>query len=132
MTLSSLVHLWRRATVPRIAMAVGAAGLLAVALGLLTHAEPYAAPLGYDSAMTVGVFAFALALLGGVGYRQTLEILAPLIGVQIIGALRHHVSPAPIGTELCVFAVVGLGFTALHHRLAASPPAVPPRPALRS
>lgn len=120
--MSWLSQLWARTTVARISIAMGIAGLICVAAGFLTHAQPYAGPLGYHSAMTVGVLAFALALVEGVSYRRTLEILAPLLAVQILGAVRHHVSSAPVGTELVIFAMVGLGLVALQHRFAPQHP----------
>jgi hypothetical protein len=114
--LSILVSLWERAHPRTVALLIGAVGIILMAVGFATHAQPYAATLGYDSAMTVGVLAFAFALAHGLSYRKTLEILTPLVLVQTVGAIRQGISPAPIGTELVIFSVVGFAFIALHHR----------------
>ena len=114
--LSFVVSLWERARPRNVALLIGTLGFALMALGFATHAQPYAATLGYDSAMTVGVLAFGFALAHGLSYRKTLEILTPLVLVQIVGAVRQGVSPAPIGTELVIFSAVGFALIALHHR----------------
>jgi hypothetical protein len=111
------MHRWKNLPLRQLVVGLGALGVAAIAIGFVTHAQPYAATLGYDSAMTVGVLAFLFALAHGLPYKRALEILAPLVLVQIIGAIRIRASSAPIGTELVIFAAMGMLLLALRERV---------------
>lgn len=108
------------------ALAVTAAGALALLFARRAHWSPADLDPGVEGCLTTGLVAFAMALLHPLPYRLVLTLCAPvLVGEHIL--LRMSAGTATsagmIGIQLVVMGVVGLlkalsepGLAALPHR----------------
>ena len=91
-----------------------AVGLAGVTYGVTSVHQPFAMLPGMDGALTMGVLGFVFALLHGLRYRSVLQMLIPVLGIQIGGCLAHGESVvAVVGLELTFVGAVGVAMAAV-------------------
>jgi hypothetical protein len=88
---------------------IAAAGIVMMTIGVSSSAHPFAALPGMDGAMAAGTIGFVLALLHGLSFRRSVEIIAPVVLVQVLVSFRHDCTVlALIGLELGIFGLLGI------------------------
>ncbi len=97
-----------------LAFAVATAGVLGIAIGAATTANPFVISPSLDGTLTMLQLGFVLAILGGTGFRRTLYAMLPLLSILVIAAINQHESAwALAGATLTLYGVVGVGVSML-------------------
>ena len=97
-----------------LSLIVAVVGMVGIAIGFSTVAHPFNISPSLDGALMAGQLGFVLAMLHGLKFRRVLWMMAPVIGVLAVAALRQHESAfALVGVTLTLYGVVGIGLSLL-------------------
>jgi hypothetical protein len=87
-------------------------GIIMMCAAVLTDKQPFAALPGMDGAMTAGTLGFILALLHGLSFRRSLQLMTPIVFVQAVGSTLYQCNiVALIGLELGIYGLIGIAVT---------------------
>ena len=95
-----------------VALALVVMGVTGIVVGFATVAHPFDISPSLDGTLTAVQLGFVLALLHGLPFRRVLAIMAPVVGVLFIAAMRQHESAvALVGVSSLFYGLAGLGLS---------------------
>jgi hypothetical protein len=106
-------------------------GLASAAIASRQSAAAFDFIPSMDGCVTAGCVGFVLALASGAPFRQALSMLAPIVGVQLVGARVHNASLlATLGIDALVVGLIGTALALRARPAAPRSPAQPQKPRL--
>jgi hypothetical protein len=111
----------------KLAMMLAAAGPVLIAIAFARNALPFNMLPGMDGAFTCGQLGFVLAILHGINFRRALQLMLPIVAIELACCIIHNVSGfAVLGVQALLYGLIGLWVTApvrraSEHTLAMAP-----------
>jgi hypothetical protein len=97
----------------KLAMILAGAGPLLIAIAFARNPHPFNMLPGMDGAFTCGQLGFVLAMLHGIKFRRALQLMLPIVAIELACCIIHQVSGfAVLGVQALLYGLVGLWVTA--------------------
>ena len=94
-------------------MVLAASGPVLIAIAFARNPHPFNMLPGMDGAFTCGQLGFVLAMLHGIKFRRALQLMLPIVAIELACCIIHQVSGfAILGVQALLYGLVGLWVTA--------------------